>query len=149
MAPRTGQPFEDLFDLSRTLTRRLGEDFGSLSQQVAHIPLDMYETADEVMVQAYLPGFRHDQVKIELHENRLSIRGERPLPDHGEGTWIYVESPYGTVFRNVTVGPAIDGSKIEAAWQEGVLTIRLPKVEQARPRSIPIQVQDAQPALRE
>lgn len=139
MATRMMQPFDELMDLTRTLTRRLGEGLEPITLRVSQIPLDMYETRDDVIVQAYLPGFTRDQVQIELDGNHLAIKGERPLPDRDGMTWIHVEAPYGTVFRSVTIGSAIDADKIEAAWHDGVLMIRLPKMEQARPKAIPIQ----------
>lgn len=134
-------PLTDFMDLSRALSKRLEEDFRWGSATMNQMPVDMYETAEDVYVQAYLPGFRHDHVRTELNHNRLSIKAERSLPQAGEYTWLHVESPYGVVYRSISIGPAIDAEKIEATWREGVLTVRLPKVEQARPKSIPIRIE--------
>lgn len=139
MVSRAFHPIDDLLELNRALDQRFGLSESS-ALRMSLIPLDMYETRDEVIVQAYLPGFAHDQVEMELEGHRLTIKGERSAPNRDGMTWLHVESPYGTVFRTISIGPKVDTQKIEAAWHEGMLIVRLPKVDQARPKSIPIQV---------
>jgi HSP20 family protein len=136
---RLGQALEDQIDTWMT------QGFG---RTVNPVPFDLAETADALVVRAYLPGFQREQVQVEVRDHRLAIKAERRLPETDELTWLHVESPYGTFLRTLNLGNDIETDHIEAMWQDGVLTIRLPKAAEARPRSIPIQVSE-RPALGE
>ncbi len=127
---RVGQSLMDHLD---------GMPVDGLSGRVVNpIPFDMAELPDALLVQAYLPGFRREDVSIEVRERRLAIKAERHLPRRDNVTWLHVEAPYGTFLRTIGLGADIDVDHIEAGWNEGVLTLRLPKAEEARPRQIPI-----------
>jgi HSP20 family protein len=139
----------DLLRLGDALVDRLdtmvAEGFG---RTVNPIPFDLAETPDALIVRAYLPGFRRDDVTVEVRDHRLAIKAERRLPESDQLTWLHVESPYGTFLRTLQLGSDVLADRIEAAWHDGVLTIRLPKADEARPRRIPIQASDT-PALAE
>lgn len=139
----------DLLRLGDALVDRLdtmvAEGFG---RTVNPIPFDLAETPDALVVRAYLPGFRREDVTVEVRDHRLAIKAERRLPEADQLTWLHVESPYGTFLRTLQLGTDVLTDRIEAAWHEGVLTIRLPKADDARPRRIPIQAAD-KPALGE
>ncbi len=140
MATSLSTGLQELFDWSRDLSTRLPLDSAlGFERRLTHIPLDLYETQDEVVVHAYLPGFRQEKVQVELDQNRLLIKAERDLPENQNVNWIQVESPYGSVYRSLVIGPMIKADQIEAGWRDGVLVLRLPKVESAKPRPIPIQ----------
>lgn len=140
MATNLSSGLQELFDWTRDLGTRLPlESVLGYERRLTHIPLDLYETKDEVVVHAYLPGFRQEKVQVELDQKRLMIKAERELPENRDLTWIQVESPYGSVYRSLTIGPTIKADQIEAGWRDGVLVLRLPKVEAAKPRAIPIQ----------
>lgn len=134
----------ELTRLSQSLMDRLdGMPFEGISGRVVNpIPFDLAETPDCLMVRAYLPGFQRDDVQVEVRDHRLAIKAERRLPERSDVTWLHVEAPYGTFLRTIGLGADVVADKIEAAWQEGVLTIRLPKADEARPRRIPIQASD-------
>lgn len=137
----------DVLRLSQALVDQvdtmMAEGFG---RTVNPIPFDLAETPDALLVRAYLPGFRREDVQVEVRDHRLAIKAERRLPQRDDLTWLHVESPYGTFLRTINLGTEVLTDRIEAAWHEGVLTLRLPKAEEARPRRIPIQVTD-RPAL--
>jgi HSP20 family protein len=119
-----------------------------LGRTVNPIPFDLAELPDALVVRAYLPGFRREDVSVEVRDHRLAIKAERRLPQRDDLTWLHVESPYGLFLRTIELGTDVLTDQIEAAWQDGVLTIRLPRAEAARPRRIPIMA-GAQPALEE
>jgi len=106
--------------------------------RLTDIPLDMFETRDDVVVQVALPGDDPEHAQVELDGNRFSIKAERLWPEREGVTWLHVESPYGTFHRTVTVGPSIQADRIEAACKNGLLISRLPKAEQAKPKPIPV-----------
>jgi HSP20 family protein len=131
----------ELTRVSQSLMDRLDSmPYEGLSGRVVNpIPFDLAETPDCLMVRAYLPGFQRDDVQVEVRDHRLAIKAERRLPERDDVTWLHVEAAYGTFLRTIGLSADVDTDHIEAAWQEGVLTIRLPKAEEARPRRIPIQ----------
>lgn len=106
------------------------------------IPFDMADTPDALTVFAYLPGFHREDVNVEVRDHRLAIKAERRLQRRPDLTWLHVEAPYGTFLRTIGLGTDVDVEHIEAGWHEGVLTLRLPKAEQARPRQVPILATD-------
>lgn len=130
----------ELMRVSQSLMDHMdGMPIDSISGRVVNpIPFDMAELPDALMVQAYLPGFRREDISVEVRERRLAIKAERHLPRRNNVTWLHVEAPYGTFLRTIGLGTDIDADHIEAGWHEGVLTLRLPKAEEARPRQIPV-----------
>lgn len=137
----------ELMRLSQSLADRLDASIDGVSgRSVNPIPFDMAELPDGLVVQAYLPGFRREDVAVEVRDHRLAIKAERHLPRRDDLTWLHVEAPYGTFLRTIALGTDIDADHIDAGWHEGVLTLRLPKAEEARPRRIPVQSVD-HPAL--
>ena len=134
----------ELMKLGQTLmdqTDRVPVD-GFEGRTVNAIPFDMADTPDALLVRAYLPGFQREDVDVEVRDHRLAIKAERRLPRRDDVTWLHVEAPYGTFIRTIGLGTHVDADHIEAGWNEGVLTLRLPKAEEARPRRIPIQASD-------
>ena len=115
---------------------------GFEGRTVNAIPFDMADTPDALMVFAYLPGFHREDVSVEVRDHRLAIKAERRLQRRSDLTWLHVEAPYGTFIRTIGLGTEVDVDHIEAGWHEGVLTLRLPKAEEARPRRVPIQASD-------
>ncbi len=134
----------ELMKLGQTLmdqTDRVPVD-GFEGRTVNAIPFDMADTPDALLVRAYLPGFQREDVDVEVRDHRLAIKAERRLPRRDDVTWLHVEAPYGTFIRTIGLGTHVDADHIEAGLNEGVLTLRLPKAEEARPRRIPIQASD-------
>lgn len=129
----------DLMRVSQSLMDHLDGMPVDMSGRVVNpIPFDMAELPDGLVLQAYLPGFRREDISVEISDRRLAIKAERHLPRRDDLTWLHVEAPYGTFLRTVGLGTDIDADHIEAGWNEGVLTLRLPKAEEARPRQIPV-----------
>src|SRR4051812_46494570 len=104
-------------------------------------PADVLVTDDEVRVLMDLPGVSAENLEIELENDILTIRGERPFP-YGEGegdrTWRRVERSFGRFERVLRVPRGLDPNAIEAELRDGVLTLRIPRPEPARPHRIQI-----------
>jgi HSP20 family protein len=102
-----------------------------------HLPLNV-ETQDEaVVVTALVPGLESDDVKIEIIDNTISIRGELNSGER-EAAYLLREIPTGEFRRTIRLGTELDAEKAEAEIAHGVLTLRVPKAEAARPKTIEV-----------
>lgn len=101
------------------------------------LPLDVYTTPEEVVVVASLPGLTPDEVNIAIEGDTLTIQGELRPPLENVG-YVLQERPYGAVARSLTLNVPVDASKAEATFENGVLTLTLPKVEEAKPKTIKV-----------
>lgn len=102
-------------------------------------PVDIFEDADALTVLADMPGVKPGHLTIDLHEGVLTITGHaEPLQGPNEVAVLH-EYPAGTFQRSFTLSATIDQAQIQATLRHGVLRLRLPKAEQAKPRQIKIQ----------
>jgi HSP20 family protein len=136
----------DPVNLLPTFTKQMGQffrnpfmGFDNGLTATAHGPaVTVYETADEYVFQAELPGWSREQVSINFENQTLTIGGRREL-QNGDGRQYHrVEGLYGQFARSFTVPGTVDAARVEAALKDGVLTIRLPKREEAKPRQIEV-----------
>ncbi len=103
--------------------------------------VDISETNDNYMITAELPGLSKDDVKIGYENGILTIRGEKKQEKEEKGkTYHRIERSYGTFERSFRLPSRIAVDKIDAKFKDGVLTLTLPKTEEARPKEIPIKV---------
>ncbi len=103
------------------------------------LALDMYQTASEVVVKAPLPGFKPEEVDISLTGDTLTIKAEhKEESETQEGEYLLRERRYGSFSRVVTVPAGIKNDKAEASFENGVLTLTLPKAEEAKPKQIKV-----------
>ena len=101
---------------------------------------DLRENETEYIVRAELPGISRDDVKINMINNTLVIRGEKKQEtEDKKGNWHHVERSYGTFERTFALPSAVASDKIHAKFTNGVLEIVVPKAEEARPREIKIE----------
>lgn len=102
-------------------------------------PLDVAETEQAWVVHVELPGMKAEEVHLECEGDVLNISGQKPFDasDDSRG-YRFNERRYGSFVRSLTLPTGVDAEAIEADMRDGVLTITLPKLEQARPRQIPI-----------
>src|SRR5918998_4047199 len=102
-------------------------------------PVDIYETDDALVLTAMLPGVSKDDVSIEIHNNTLILRGERKHEaEVKEGDYYRAERAYGTFQRSFVLPTLVDQDKVQATYTDGVLELRLPKSEAAKPKRIAI-----------
>ena len=102
------------------------------------LPLDISETADQIVVRASLPGFARENVNIQVEDGVLTITATRPPVADSAEQYHRRERLVGTVSRVVRLSPEVDDAAIKAELKDGELTLRLPKVPQAQPRKIDI-----------
>lgn len=135
------EPFAPLFELSRELDRRVAS--GAAAPSFAP-PADLVVTDDEVTVVMDVPGVKTDDLTIELQDDVLTVRGERPLPAHVEDEQSEhqvrqrLERGFGKFERVLRVPQGLDPDKITASMANGVLTLHIPKPESRKPRRIEI-----------
>ncbi len=123
--------FEDLWRQSRT---------GGSPASGWWPAVDLTENKNEFKLVAELPGLRREDVKISLTENVLTLRGEKHAHKENEGeSWHQAERSYGVFERSFQLTCPVDASKVKARFEDGVLTVTLPKSEESRPREIDIE----------
>ncbi len=102
-------------------------------------PVDIYEDKDKYVVKAELPGMRREDIEVSLHGNALSICGERKHEEEKREHDTYRSERYfGRFQRSVTLPATVQANKIEASYKDGVLTVALPKSEEAKPKQISV-----------
>jgi HSP20 family protein len=104
-------------------------------------PADLLVDDDGVTVYMDVPGLRTENLDIELENDVLTIRGERPFPyahEDGKGPVRRIERGFGRFERTLRVPPGLDPETVEASLADGILTLRIPKPETQRPRRIEI-----------
>lgn len=103
--------------------------------------VDILENNDQFVLKAEIPGMTKDDVKITLENNVLTIRGEKKNEsDKKEGDYHRIERSYGSFERSFTIPGTIKVNDIDAQYKDGVLTLTLPKAEEAKPKSIEVKV---------
>jgi HSP20 family protein len=102
--------------------------------------VDIYEAADrELVLKAELPDMKREDIHVTFENNVLTIQGERKLAEEVKRENIQrMERYYGSFTRSFTLPATVDGTRVSAAYKDGVLTIRLPQREEARPKQITV-----------
>ena len=110
--------------------------------------MDLVETDDHFVLRADLPGLGEDDVKLEVTDDVLTISGERAFEHEAKKDGFYrLERGSGTFSRSLTLPEGVDADGIVAAFDKGVLEVRVPKPEQRKPRRVEIAVGGSQPAI--
>jgi HSP20 family protein len=120
-------------------------DFDRLAQQVfgtntrpATMPMEAYRSGDDFLVHFDLPGIDPETIELDVERNVLSVRAERRSPAPEGAEVLVAERPTGTFTRQLFLGETLDTDRIDASYEAGVLTLRIPVAEQAKPRRIQI-----------
>ena len=105
-------------------------------------PVDIFETeAHDVVIKAELPDMVREDIDVTVENNTLTLRGTKKLPANvKEEQFRRVERSYGTFHRSFTLPATVDASKVSADYKNGVLTVKLPYREEAKPRTINVEV---------
>jgi HSP20 family protein len=124
-------------DPFRDLDRLTQQVFGTATRPAA-MPIDAYRRGEEFIVELDLPGVRPDSIDLTIEKNVLTVHAERRRDDT-EGVELLVgERPQGTFSRQLFLGDTLDTDAIQADYVDGVLTLRLPVAEKAKPRRVEI-----------
>ena len=144
------EPFRDMMTAQRDLDRLLRGAFspafgeGEVSTRTWAPPVDIYENGDNLVLKAELPGINPDDVEIRVEDNTLYLKGERKFEKEvKEQNYHRVERSYGTFTRTFSLPNSIDSDKVAATYKYGVLTLTMPKKEEAKPKTIKINVTKA------
>ncbi|MGI5193431.1 Hsp20/alpha crystallin family protein [Streptomyces sp. CA-288835] len=124
-------------DPFRELDRLAEQLLGAVARPVT-VPMDAYEREGAFWVQLDLPGVDPDSIDLSVEQNVLTVRAERSAPDVGQSELVVAERPYGVFRRELFLGETLDVEHVEASYDAGVLTVKIPVAEQAKPRKIEI-----------
>jgi HSP20 family protein len=129
-------PFRELDRLTQQV---FGQGTGTWSRPAA-MPMDAYRAGDEFVVVFDLPGVNPDAIELDIERNVLTVKAERRPVATGDDIEMQVsERPLGVFSRQLFLGDTLDGDHIKASYEGGVLTLRIPVAEAAKPRKIAIE----------
>jgi len=142
-------PFRDITSLrdemNRLFSRTIGE--GSSSGAAWTPPVDIFDTSEAIVLRAELPGLSPDDIDIEIDDNVLTLKGERRFEETVEdGRYYRLERAYGHFQRSVTLPQGVKADQITADFDQGVLTVRVPKAEEVKPRKIAVAAAGSAPS---
>ena len=141
------EPFRDLLASQRDFDRLFREAFspafgeGELSTRTWAPPVDIYENGDSLVLKAEVPGVDPKDVEVRVEDNTLYLKGERKFEKEvKDDKYHRVERSYGTFTRSFSLPNSIDAEKVQADYKDGILTLTMPKREEAKPKTIKINV---------
>ena len=140
------KPFGDLVSMQGRINRLFDDAFSDLGKDqetfAAWYPAtDIYETKDDYVFKLEVPGLARDDVNVELNNNTLTIKGEKKEnKEVKKEDYHRVESFTGSFSRSYTLPRNVDSKKIKANIKDGILELHIPKAEEAKPKSISINV---------
>ena len=106
-----------------------------------HVPVDVYEEGDQLVVKAGVPGLKPEDLDLTVDDNVLTIKGEtKSETSHEEGNYLHRERVHGAFQRSIYLPKSIDSGKAESSYEDGVLTVTFPKREEFRPKQLKIAV---------
>lgn len=136
-----GEPWYPMDKLYREMSRMF-ENFGASTEAGVSFPLvNMWSTENEALVCAELPGVNPQEVDINIHEDILTIQGQRKVAQEKEEKILYhrQERDLGNYRRKLRLPFRVEGDKVEAKYEKGILSIKLPRAEKDKPRQIKVQ----------
>ena len=144
---RWSDPFRDFASLQDRVNRVFSDahsrqDEGLTTSGTWVPPVDIFETASrDLVIKVELPDVSREDVEVTLENNVLTLRGEKKMAaDVKEEQFRRVERRYGAFTRSFTLPSSVDATKVSADYKNGVLTVKLPFREEARPRTINVEV---------
>jgi len=137
------EPAREMMTLREAMDRLFDDAFTrpfSMTGNLSALPaIDMYQTDDEVVVKAVVPGVKADDVQISVTGDMLTIKGETRLKDETrEKAWHIREQRWGSFERRISLPTDVVADQAKAEFEDGVLTISLPKAEEVRPKTITV-----------
>jgi|RhiMethySRZTD1v2_1073278.scaffolds.fasta_scaffold45976_8 HSP20 family protein len=138
------EPARELATMEIERLNRMFTDFYGEAFSRAWVPaVDIYETdAHEVVVKAELPDMKHEDINLTFENGVLTLKGERKVQQEvKKENYQRIERRHGVFSRSFTLPNTVDAGKISASYKDGVLTIRLPQREEAKPKQIAVNVE--------
>jgi HSP20 family protein len=130
-------------DPFRELDRLAQQVLGTAARPAA-MPMDAWREDQDFVVAFDLPGVNVDSINLDVEQNVLTVRAERPDPAGQDTELIASERPRGVFSRQLILGDTLDTENVKASYDGGVLTVRIPVTEKARPRRIEIETKEEQ-----
>lgn len=148
MAIARFDPFRDLAVLQDRMNRLFNESAGGrnreddlMSRGTWTPAVDIFEQDGGLVLKAEVPDISREDIDVTVENNTLTLRGERKLANEiKQESFHRIERAYGTFVRQFSLPPTVDSSKIAADYKDGVLTVKLPMREEAKPRSVKVNV---------
>jgi HSP20 family protein len=137
------EPMSDQSAMNELMSRYFDEEYGRRGlgmrrgERVHLLPVDVYATPNELVIQASVPGANPEDVEISIEGETLTIRGERKPPLENVEYYIQ-ERRYGPYGRTLTLNVPVQPDAAEAVFDKGVLTLTIPKAEEVRPKVIKV-----------
>lgn len=136
-------PVDQWTNLREEINRLFEMPFGDLARESEFFgwtpPVDVYENKDHLIVKAELPGMKKEDIDISLHQGSLIISGERKEESHSkDNETSRSERFFGRFQRALELPKPVDASKVTARYKDGILTVTLPKTEEAKPKQITV-----------
>jgi HSP20 family protein len=140
-------PFPRIWDIQNEINKVFNSVMAPFSSDEGELrgawtpSVDISETENELVVSADLPGLNKEDIKVNVQNNVLTFSGERKQETKSEGSNVHrLERSYGFFSRSFTLPATVKADAIKAVYKDGVLRLTLPKVEEARPRQIAVDV---------
>jgi HSP20 family protein len=135
-------PFRDLWTFRSAMDRLFDETVGQPGTAPGAFgtpAIDLYQTADDVVIKASLPGVNAKDLNISVTGDALTLQGEVQEEKETEGAQYHVkERRYGNFTRSIALPAAVVADKADAQFENGILTLRLPKAEEVKPKTITV-----------
>lgn len=128
-------------DPFREMERLAQQVLGSTAHPAA-MPMDAWREGQEFVVAFDLPGVSPDSVDLDIERNVLTVKAQRPEPAGKDIEMIASERPRGTFSRQLILGDTLDAENVKATYDGGILTLRIPLAEKAKPRKIEIETRE-------
>jgi HSP20 family protein len=149
MVMQRWDPFRDLRQMDETMNR-LWRGYGGAPSGTEdwNISLDVVQRPDEIVVKASIPGIKPEAVDLAIEDNILTLRADRK-PDFEDDKSVYLvqERPTGSFYRALRLPETVDANKVQSTYENGVLTIVLPKAEEKKKKQIKIQIGSGSKAI--
>lgn len=144
---RWTDPFREFAQIQDRLTRAFADSYGRSDEGLLSSgswlpPVDIYQNGEhELVLKAELPDMTRDEIDVTVDNGTLTIKGEKKLgTEVKEEQFHRIERRYGTFSRSFSLPPAVDPARVAADYKNGVLTVKLPMRDEARPRQIKVDV---------
>jgi HSP20 family protein len=145
---RWGEPFSELVTLRQAMDKLLEDSFVRPSRFLAGFAeagapaIDAYQTANEVVVKASVPGVKPEDINIEITGDTLTVKGESKVAEEvKKENYFFQERRYGSFARSLNLPGGIQADKAEAKLENGLLTITVPKAEEVKPKVIKVKAE--------
>jgi HSP20 family protein len=134
-------PFKEIEMMEKEINKMFNDLFRSFDRSYEYPLMDIIDSKDDFVVYVEIPGVNKDDIKVKIHNDVLTISGERKEPELPEkANCLIREREFGKFMRSIRLPYPIEVSKVNAEYKDGILKIILPKKEEVKPKEIQINV---------